>query len=168
MLFALDSELLCQIFFGGDFGMSVGVSRLRVECVAQGSITISADVYVMEWQMTSFFPLRRKLNGRTDAVYVAEKVVQLVWAVWLDDRISSTYLNQRLGFNAGVSSTLHSPRRTELRQRIHLTSWPLHTHGRNTGRRTENMLKSSVFRDLTPCRPLKSNRRFGGTFLISF
>jgi hypothetical protein len=56
--------------------------------------------------MTSFFfSLRRKPNGRMEAVYVAEKVVQLVWAEWLDDRISSTYLNQRLVFEAAVFST---------------------------------------------------------------
>jgi hypothetical protein len=40
-----------------------------------------------------------------DSVSVAEKVAQLVWAVWLEDRISSTYLNQRLVFKAAVSST---------------------------------------------------------------
>jgi hypothetical protein len=53
-----------------------------------------------------------------DAVYVEEKVVELVWAVWFDDRMSSTYLNQRLGFEAAVSNTLYrnSSRRIKLRQ----------------------------------------------------
>jgi hypothetical protein len=100
MLFTLDSEFLGQRVL-----LSVDVSQLRVECVALGSITISADVYAKEQQMTSFFPLRVKQNVRTGAVYVVEKVAQLVWAVWLHDRILSTYLNQRLGFKAAVSST---------------------------------------------------------------
>jgi hypothetical protein len=40
-----------------------------------------------------------------DAVYVAEKVAVFVWAVWLDDGISSTYLSQRRELNTAVSNT---------------------------------------------------------------
>jgi hypothetical protein len=67
--------------------------------------------------MTSF-RIRPKLHGRMDAVYVAEKVVELVWAAWFDDRMSSTYLNQRLGFKAAVSKPLNrnSARRIKLRR----------------------------------------------------
>jgi hypothetical protein len=118
--------------------------------------------------MTSFFSLHRKPNGRMNALYIAEKVVQPVWAVWLDDRISSTYLNQQLGFKAAVSSTLHRnfPWRIELREGIDFTSWPVHTYVRSSGGRTENMFCCSVFWDITPCSPLKGNRQFRGTYLI--
>jgi hypothetical protein len=42
-IFALDSEFLGHILLRGRFETSVNVSRLRVECVAQGIITISAE-----------------------------------------------------------------------------------------------------------------------------
>jgi hypothetical protein len=47
-IFALDSEFLGHMLLPGGFQVSVDVSRLRVECVTQGSITISADIYAKE------------------------------------------------------------------------------------------------------------------------
>jgi hypothetical protein len=50
------------------------------------------------------FLLHCDLKVRMDAVYVAEKAVQLVWNVWPDDKSISAYWNQYLGFKAAVFS----------------------------------------------------------------